>query len=387
MSVRASKRAEYDARKPSRSGPTHDQCTAPVLEWRFGVGQTGPEERAEMERAGLAGRGYEYSAAQGVARAEEAATPPRKPKSTRNTKARAPSARTSSSSLSSSAPGPDLRTYMAALLDDVARQVLRPEPVTLPNLPTYVPAAVLAVAQDVALCVGTRLAVGDDRPLPYACRWRAGVLGISHEAVSAALKTLVRWKSLKRAGALPGRRGRGTALYAVPGFTSLSDGVPDAEFEAAPVAVEAQDVGARGTAIEPAGEGVDKPGVSDAVRGGTARALDGVSAAQGSAGDGLSGGHTDVRYDRFRLPTPDHLLTRATEMVFSGAGTERDAACWLACQLRDNRVADADAVEPMMSYAGTVSARFTTRDALSTLKSVYARPPRDPWGVRTGADR
>jgi hypothetical protein len=59
----------------------------------------------------------------------------------------------------------------------------------------------------------------------------------------------------------------------------------------------------------------------------------------------------------------------------------------LACQLRDNNYSEDEAVVVMLQYAASVKSTnsqgirepYTDSEALATLKSAYARPPREPW--------
>ncbi len=101
------------------------------------------------------------------------------------------------------------RDYTAGLLD--------PVPMDLP-VPGDASEAVRRVAADMSLPIGLRLAAGDLRPVPYACRWRAGVLGLSYRTVARALKTLVEAGALEKGDPLPPRADypRGTAKFLPP---------------------------------------------------------------------------------------------------------------------------------------------------------------------------
>lgn len=369
LTTKQRKRQEYEARKGAAAPP------GGAPEWRFGDGQSLREERAEVERAKLAGRAEEYCVAQAEARAREQAEP--KPKRRRQAKTEAPTG-CRSEPLPLSSAHEESESLGNALLADHARGALRPVPVQLPD---DLPSACAKVAEFVALVVGLRLSCGDDRPAPLGREWVADHVGLSPATTERALHYLDRRGWLTREGNMPARRPgrRGTALYGIAGYTAPggSDGMPVAGLEPGPVAVEAQEVGAPGPAVEPADEVIDEPRVGDAVRRGAAGTLDGVPAVQGSAEAGGRAvvGHGAAPYAR--RPTPALLLDRALGQY----GSDRGAAFWLACQLRDNRYdEDGQAHEAILDFAARCSVSFTSRDALRTLHSAYRRPPREPWG-------
>ncbi len=378
LTTRQRRRQEYEARKASAAAPPGG---AP--EWRFGDGQSLREERAEVERAKLAGRAEEYGVAQAEARAREQAEP--KPKRRRQAKTQAPTGRRSEPLPLSSAHS-DPSAYGNALLADHARGALRP---VLVQIPDDLPSACAEVAGFVALVVGLRLSCGDDRPAPLGREWVAAHVGLSPATTERTLRTLACRGWLRREGSMtPRRPGRcGTALYGIAGYTAPggSDGMPVAGLEPGTVSIEAQEVGRGGPAVEPARELVDEPRVGDAVGRGAARPLDGMAAAQGSAegGGGSVVGHGAARYAR--RPTPALLLERASGLLdvgVSGSGSDRRAAAlWLACQLRDHRYdEDGDAYEAILDLAARCPVSFTSRDALRILHYAYKRPPREPWG-------
>lgn len=80
------------------------------------------------------------------------------------------------------------------------------------------------------------------------------------------------------------------------------------------------------------------------------------------------------------------LIDRALAKVAGGEG-RNDAGAWLAMQLRDNNYAEFEAESVMLTYrehAGPVSAHgvlepYSVNEVKATLRSVYSRPPRDPW--------
>jgi hypothetical protein len=80
--------------------------------------------------------------------------------------------------------------YMESLVRDHRRGALEPQPVRLP-LPDNASRTVRRVAQDLEFLFGLRAELMDDRPMPYACRWRAKELRLSHMTVHRALEVLV----------------------------------------------------------------------------------------------------------------------------------------------------------------------------------------------------
>lgn len=81
----------------------------------------------------------------------------------------------------------------------------------------------------------------------------------------------------------------------------------------------------------------------------------------------------------------DLLIDRALQQV--QADGRNNAGMWLACQLRDNRYAEGEALQVMEAYALRAPTTNTkgqaepyTRDAArATLRSAYSQPARDPW--------
>jgi hypothetical protein len=105
-------------------------------------------------------------------------------------------------------------TYGDELLADVAAGAIDVVDVELPNVPDDASEIVRRVVQDFTTLAGARLAVGDHRAVPYACRWAASRLGVSYMTVNRVLTSLVAWGALRDEGAMPGRGARGTRLYA-----------------------------------------------------------------------------------------------------------------------------------------------------------------------------
>jgi hypothetical protein len=375
------------ARSSARSGDSGSDDPPPPAEppWRFGDGQTAAQEQAEIAAAQAAGRTDEYMAAQQAAR--------QRARSQRwdTTHSRALPRRANAEPCPCLTDRPDdiaedpEQTYMAALLADHERGAINPEPVAL-DLPTGTPSTVARVADDVALLIGLRLAVGDSRPLPYAVRWRARDLGLSPATVGRALVSLVSIGALDRGEPMPPLPGRskGTATYLPPNLGDAhggSDGVPVSRLEARPVAVEAERVGAPGLAVEPTPELPHKPGVRDAVggRAGLHRVLAPERGTEDHPTVGHVGsvGHAPTPY---AWPTTSYLLDRA--LADARPGTRNATGLWLACQLRDHGTPELEADAVLAAYAGRVppgSHPYTVREAWATVRTAYRRSPRDPW--------
>lgn len=64
-------------------------------------------------------------------------------------------------------------------------------------------------------------------------------------------------------------------------------------------------------------------------------------------------------------------------------GNRNDTGLWLACQLRDNGISQAEAESIMRQYVGDVSSTglepYTESEAIVTLNQAYMRPAREPW--------
>ena len=109
---------------------------------------------------------------------------------------------------------------MRALLALYEQGQIEPKLVRLGALPDDASPAMRGIADDIALRMGLRLAVDDERPLPYATSEavRAG-LCIHRMQASRAIGKLVLAGVIENAGCLPRRPGgppNGTKLYAPP---------------------------------------------------------------------------------------------------------------------------------------------------------------------------
>lgn len=128
-------------------------------------------------------------------------------------------------------------------------------------------------------------------------------------------------------------------------------------------------------------------------------------------GDGgfvnLVGRRPDGEYKIVNLPTPDTLYpwdklpveihkainnkkpralaSRILQEALNRAqpGNRNDIGLWLACQLRDDGISQAEAEAVMLRYAarvGTIGAEsYTEREAIATLEQAFTRPAREPW--------
>lgn len=355
--------------------------------WRFGVGQTTREERAEIERARLMGLTDHYLEAQDVAQlvrdhgvSVETAVEVVREARGETSPTPEPEAVVRSEP---SPPPPTTERGNDGYLVDHARGTLPAAPVPVPE---DIPPWTRPVAEFVALVIGLRLTVGDRRPSPFASEWTARHVGCSTMTAHRALKALAAHGFLVPDDPLPargpGRKGTatyGTSGFTVPGTARLhSDDVPDAAVEGGAVAVEAQGVGAAGAAVEPPGEPPDERAVGGAVGDGALGMSHGSLAAVGGAG---SVGHDAGRYAG--RPTTDRLVAKYAGEAATGARTEPKAAFMLARQLQAKGYSAEEAVEPLLDLAGQVSASFTSADAMRALKGAYWHEPLEPWGARS----
>jgi hypothetical protein len=85
--------------------------------------------------------------------------------------------------------------------------------VELPPLPEDATQDMRRVAEFYRLVRGLRLGAGDDRPVPFACGWVAGHLGIPKITVWRALQRLAACGVLVQSDTLPGRGKRGTHVW------------------------------------------------------------------------------------------------------------------------------------------------------------------------------
>ena len=120
-------------------------------------------------------------------------------------------------------PGPGNTTpkeepELLGLIRDHDRGELEPVDVPLGELPADASPAMRRVAEDIRLLIGLRLAVDEDRPLPYATRFCAERCGLRHHTqASRVLRQLVEAGVVEPAGAMPARgKGDGTKLYQAP---------------------------------------------------------------------------------------------------------------------------------------------------------------------------
>jgi hypothetical protein len=107
---------------------------------------------------------------------------------------------------------------LTGLIRDHNRGLLEPVDAELGELPANASPAMHKVAADIRLSLGLRLAVDDDRPLPYSTRFCAERCGLHDQGhASRGLRALERVGVVQRVGALdPRGKPDGTKLYAAP---------------------------------------------------------------------------------------------------------------------------------------------------------------------------
>lgn len=83
-----------------------------------------------------------------------------------------------------------------------------------------------------------------------------------------------------------------------------------------------------------------------------------------------------------RMSRPERILSQALERAQDGSRNE--TGLWLACQLRDNDLSEAEARSYVQRYSDAVRDRgghaYTHQEALASLRSAYSQAPRAPWG-------
>jgi hypothetical protein len=111
---------------------------------------------------------------------------------------------------------------LLGLIRDHGRGELEPVDVRLGELPESATAAMLKVAENIRLLLGLRLAVSEDRPLPYSTRFCAELCGLrDHREASRVLGQLEQAGVIQCAGKLkPRGMPFGTKLYQAPGGKS-----------------------------------------------------------------------------------------------------------------------------------------------------------------------
>jgi hypothetical protein len=104
------------------------------------------------------------------------------------------------------------------LIRDHDARRLEPVDVTLGELPADASPAMRKVAEDIRLLLGLRLAVDDDRPLPYSTRFCAERCGLHDQGhASRVLRRLVEAGVIRHVESLEPRGKRdGTKAYAAP---------------------------------------------------------------------------------------------------------------------------------------------------------------------------
>jgi hypothetical protein len=107
---------------------------------------------------------------------------------------------------------PELRALLRAHEDGR----LTPEPVGVGEMPPHAGRVMKSLSERMEFLVGLRLAVGDERPLPYAVSMAAEDAGVDIGTASKALNALVRAEVWDHVGSLPPTKPGldGTKLYA-----------------------------------------------------------------------------------------------------------------------------------------------------------------------------
>ncbi len=118
------------------------------------------------------------------------------------------------------------------------------------------------------------------------------------------------------------------------------------------------------------------------------------------------GGNGKASYQVLIMPTDESLITfgqlpaelqkplkpkpkTLTERIYQEAldraqpGNRNETGLWLACQLRDNHISEADAETTMRRYAAEVSdlgtEPYTENEAIASLHQAFTRPAREAW--------
>ncbi|GAI41548.1 unnamed protein product, partial [marine sediment metagenome] len=118
------------------------------------------------------------------------------------------------------------------------------------------------------------------------------------------------------------------------------------------------------------------------------------------------GGNGKTSYQVLIMPTDESLITfgqlpaelqkplkpkpkTLTERIYQEAldraqpGNRNETGLWLACQLRDNHISEADAETTMRRYAAEVSdlgtEPYTENEAIASLHQAFTRPAREAW--------
>lgn len=174
------------------------------------------------------------------------------------------------------------------LIADHEAGKLTPIEVRLGELPASVTGDMRRIAHDLRTLMGLRLAVGEDRPVPYASRWAAERMGWKdHRRAARALRRLCKAGVVRYAGSMPARgKGDGTRTYASPPLAVDAGAVgsetgeirvePVAPFQPAPKVQEQRGMerAVRGERLDPrvaSGDGADghHAGDASAERGGS----------------------------------------------------------------------------------------------------------------------
>lgn len=82
---------------------------------------------------------------------------------------------------------------------------------------------------------------------------------------------------------------------------------------------------------------------------------------------------------RFAERAGEYWLSQALQRA--SEGNRNATGFWLACQLRDDHLSEAEARSIILSYANQVQEGrepYTSKEAIASVRSAYKRPPREP---------
>lgn len=82
---------------------------------------------------------------------------------------------------------------------------------------------------------------------------------------------------------------------------------------------------------------------------------------------------------RFAGSPGEHWLSQA--LAQAQEGKRNAVGFWLACQLRDDQLSEAEACSILLTYANLAPQRkeqYTSKEAIASVRSAYKRPPREP---------
>jgi hypothetical protein len=353
---------------PSMGPPdlVYPEPNDPATEWKFGDGQTGADERAEISEAAAAGRLTEYTEAQAVHRAHASRT--------RTHSAVAKSRPLVTPDLGEGRQDHD-ENEMRGLLRSVRDGRLVVPSAALPDLPNGATGAMRAVADFAATMIGLHHFAGRPGHTMLSARFVAEHTGVVPMTACRALNALVKAGVLRDEGDMPVMSGmpRGTRLFSA-GSVDPPDDLVEIDDQATSDSVDDLLIDGdleldRSLVLE----GLSPLG-PDAVELGVVEDEGAVAVSVGP--------HAQRGYAR--RPTTAQLTDIA--VARATVGTRDGTAFWLACQLRDAGVTPRAARDALLAYQRRVPQEghpFTVGEALRKVDSAYRRPPRAAWDSGT----